>query len=372
MRLAGRFLTLPLRLRLSAVLALLVLTQLTRFENHLSIRYDGSRLEAESEGRVVTTDVTLGHIDRVDGTFQRSMSGVSGASAVVARDERGQILSARRRMVLYLLGRDFLGNLEHGAAPSFRASFGDWTLDRILAEPVSLLPTDLPEAFTLDVGLVGRGQKTISLVGARTVAVTLHDGFIDNALSICVGEECPATAGATPISVNLSRIANFFLEPLLVALLLSIPLGALRRASSPDGSALPRRRAAALVAVFAITHFAFAVWLGAILGFIPHIPDSAVYYRQAILLTHGLFYLPDFRFEPAQAFLSNGSVLQGKDVFYCYNHFWPSLLAPGVIAGIPHLVNPFFSAAALILLYACGTRLVGREAALTAAFCYAL
>ena len=72
-----------------------------------------------------------------------------------------------------------------------------------------------------------------------------------------------------------------------------------------------------------------------------------------------------------EAFALNQMVLDGK-LYSKYEPGWPLLLAAGVIAGLPWLVNPLIGAATLWAIYALGRRLFGEHVALGAAAVCAL
>jgi hypothetical protein len=111
-----------------------------------------------------------------------------------------------------------------------------------------------------------------------------------------------------------------------------------------------------------------------ILGGIPHIPDSAIYYRQAILLRYGLLEVPHAPALPVEAFQANGSVItkSGAILYQQANHFWPALLALGIALGIPSLVNVLCAAGAVVMIFLVGRELFSPRVGLVAAFCHAL
>lgn len=103
----------------------------------------------------------------------------------------------------------------------------------------------------------------------------------------------------------------------------------------------------------------------------PHVSDSAVYYRQAILLSKGHLFLHNFTREPAEAFEIWG-VLKNNTVIYPYNHFWPALLGLGIKLGIPEFVNPLLSALSVFLVYLICSRLYNKKVGCIAALLYSV
>lgn len=122
-----------------------------------------------------------------------------------------------------------------------------------------------------------------------------------------------------------------------------------------------------------LVHFSISYWFGAeILGGIPHIPDSVVYYREGILLSQGKFVLENFIREPYEVFEMRGGYLINGTLVFHYNHFWPAMLALPIKFGFEDFANPFFSAISLLLIFLISTKLYDYRIGLIAALLYCI
>lgn len=187
----------------------------------------------------------------------------------------------------------------------------------------------------------------------------------------------PLDVSPVPVIQRLLRIALGNVIVALVLLALAVPLYLLVR-SIPR---LDRRRAApfgriTVDAPFLSDNFALvlavagAVATGTIasqlLQEIPHVQDSVAYLFQARTLASGALSAPAPRLPSffAEEFIP---LYHGR-WFGKYPPGWPLLLAVGVLARIPWLVNPVLSGANLGLLYLIGREVYGRPLALLGAF----
>ena len=107
------------------------------------------------------------------------------------------------------------------------------------------------------------------------------------------------------------------------------------------------------------------------LGSIPHIPDSAVYYRKGILLSHGQLYA-HITDGPSQAFVLLGGFIHDGKLYFHYNSFWPLLLAVPIKFGFAELLNPALSALSLLLIYHIAKRLYNQIVGYIASLFYCL
>lgn len=98
---------------------------------------------------------------------------------------------------------------------------------------------------------------------------------------------------------------------------------------------------------------------------VPHSEDELAYLFQARTLAQGLLYAP----APAlpDAFEAPFIVVHDGRWFGKYPPGFPALLALGVLADLPWLVNPLLSSLAVALVYLAGRRLYGEGTALVAA-----
>jgi hypothetical protein len=119
----------------------------------------------------------------------------------------------------------------------------------------------------------------------------------------------------------------------------------------------------AAIALLAAASFAVTVALAfLVLDPFPHIPDGFSYYFQAKIFSTGHVYatapeLPQFfDFEWVTA--------RDGRWFSIFPPGWPALLALGVKAGAPALVNPVLGSACVVVVYALGAALFGRRSGL--------
>jgi 4-amino-4-deoxy-L-arabinose transferase-like glycosyltransferase len=115
--------------------------------------------------------------------------------------------------------------------------------------------------------------------------------------------------------------------------------------------------------------WALALWVTAVCAAVawfvfegvPHIDDSIAYLFQAKYYLRGALFVPstvDSASFPGSHFIDNGTHLYGK-----FFPGWPVLLAVGVLAGAPWLVNPILGGAAIVLAHALVRRLYDRGTA---------
>ncbi len=105
----------------------------------------------------------------------------------------------------------------------------------------------------------------------------------------------------------------------------------------------------------------------AVLAFerLPHLEDEVAYLFQAKTLALGRLTVPSP--EPEQAFWTPFVLdYQGRR-FGKYSPGWPAMLAPGVVLGLPWLVNPLLAALSLYLVYRLGRTLYDDATGLLAA-----
>ena len=94
---------------------------------------------------------------------------------------------------------------------------------------------------------------------------------------------------------------------------------------------------------------------------VPHNDDSVSYLFQAKMLARGQLQGPAP--PDAESFGVNHMIFNGPNWYTKFFPGWPALLAVGVIARVPWLVNPLLGAAAIVLTHALVLRLFGRATA---------
>lgn len=94
---------------------------------------------------------------------------------------------------------------------------------------------------------------------------------------------------------------------------------------------------------------------------VPHNDDSVAYYFQAKMLAHG--QIQGLAPPDPESFSVNHLIYNAGNWYTKFFPGWPALLAVGVIAGVPWLVNPLLGAVAILLAHALVLRLFGRATA---------
>lgn len=376
----GRSLARPLLLVAGLVAGLLVANAL-RFSNQIEIDYDGRTVRARSHRNTLEMAADLGVVRRIDAQVQESKSSKGGLELLSVYGPGDGLLFRDAPPVLFVLGRDWLGTLRRAGLRRNPPTYGDWSMDRLLGERFVVDDQPVSGPWRVTARFAGRGTKRLFVVGERgEVAVHVNDGFIDNDFALCLDGDCPRVVlSEESPGVNASRVVGVLIEIVLlaaaVALLLVFGVAPWRRASTdgagPGHLAINPRL---VLCVVCAAHVGLTSWFGlSVLGGIPHIPDSAMYYRQAILLSRGATHVAQAPAEPAAAFASNGAVVRGRAIYYDHaNRFWPAVLAAGLVAGLPALVNPALSGFSVLLVYLIGARLYDRRTALVGAALYAM
>ncbi|MGI8588246.1 MAG: hypothetical protein ACR2M0_11250 [Chloroflexia bacterium] len=118
--------------------------------------------------------------------------------------------------------------------------------------------------------------------------------------------------------------------------------------------------------LFALAGTLATAWvcLGPLQG-IPHVQDDVAYLWQAKVFALGHAWVPT---PPQPRFFEQGFILITDGRWFAkYPPGWPLMLVPGVLAGIPWLINPLCAGASLGLIYATGRRIYGAAAGFWAA-----
>jgi hypothetical protein len=114
-----------------------------------------------------------------------------------------------------------------------------------------------------------------------------------------------------------------------------------------------------LAAGWTVLVAAFLAWV--VFDAVPHIPDDVSYLFQAKYFAAGRLYLPA---PPDAASFQVGQVAVDGDKWFGYGFpGWPAVLALGVVAGAPWLINPVLAGIAILLVHALVTRIYSRAAA---------
>lgn len=359
---------------------LIWVTQITRFSNQWEIDLGFDRISLKSHLSEVSVPIQSTRLVKITAKLQRSVLHQSGIIQFKVLQNDNQITAEKKR-VFYLWGRDWLDQMIKPNCPEFRASFGDWTMDNELCSELTLFEGALEGPLQIDLGLLGRGTKIITLhfENGAQIAVDNSDGFIDNSFHICANGECTGDYSRESRLTNLSRLTNFFAECLLGALIIlmlwksSAFIASKLRAPQAQQIILPNISSRWILALIVSLHFALALAFGnLVLDSTPHIPDSAIYYKQALLLSKGMLSIPNFELQPFEAISPSGSILRDGTLYFHYNHFWAALLALPMLLGLQALFLPLISALTIVLLYLLACKLYDSRTATIAALIYAL
>jgi len=208
------------------ILALLILlfiaSQFTRFENKLTINYNGNNFTLQVQDAKLSISQPGLSFKKITATFQKATLSESGLSFLRIEDANNKPVYELKRSVIYLFGKDVLNNMIKGNYGSnFKKSFGDWSGDRHFSEEVLLYNNTLPSKFQIHANIVGRGSNNLNFYadnGTQIASVSIVDGFYDNDFSICAGS-CVTEYNKKNILINISRIINFFIESTFFATL---------------------------------------------------------------------------------------------------------------------------------------------------------
>jgi hypothetical protein len=358
---------------LIAIVFLLIASQLTRFENELIVTYDGENITAEANQARLSLTAPSADFSKISAAFQKSIASETGLKSLIIQSDGKEVYS-RNKFVFFFSGYDVFGTLVKGKYPGFKRTFGDWSMDRFRSPDVTLYDQTLPFQFKIYSSFVGRGEKILYLDGSKKATIDIRDGFLDNDFSICMSGVCNSTSPTENSFTNLLRYLNFFVEGSLIAAVLFLASSFFVIGSSKENSPKANRKTLFFVILLAFTHFAISAYFSTeILGSIPHIPDDAAYFREGVLLSNGQLYISNFTSEPATTHgLELSSFLRNGNLYYVFNHFWPTLLAIPITLNIAEFLNPFLSAISLILVYLIAVRLYNRRVGCIAALIYCI
>lgn len=328
------------------------LALLTSFKNQLSIdltRADAERVlvKVQSHSDIFETSIVFNQPHKLYGTFQHSMAGRSYISAL-------QVIDSNRKFNLvdasgvYLFGSGWGRGFFTAEPSNFTPSFGDWTIDRFESNPRLISQIDLNLPLHIDLTVLGRGTNNLILMDDKSnqIKISLNDGFIDNAVSVCEENNCPGGGLSNESQLeNFARILNVAAEGIVFSGIIWITLLFLKPLSRCTRLEIPQAGKQIMIAVLVILHVTSVYFFANnILGSIPHIPDAAIYVRQAILLGHGMLSAPLPPAMPYEAFLSNSSLLENSSIVYRHaSYFWPLFLAIFARTHLLYLVNPLLA-----------------------------
>lgn len=201
-----------------SIALLFLAAQATRFENEITIRYENGNFTTIIDG-IKSTSKVEENFTQITAKLQKAMLAENGIGRFSIMSD-GKILAEYDPVTLHLFGNDLTGKMIKGKYPHFRKTFGDWDMDRFRSNEVVLYNASLPSNFYMELTLIGRGYKTISFNGIQSMRVEINDGYLDNNYGICYKNECHGEAYKEFMFPNVKRIANFFIEAFLLALII--------------------------------------------------------------------------------------------------------------------------------------------------------
>lgn len=164
------------KLLIFLAVVLFFIAQVTRFENEFSATYDNKNLTFIMDGVEAIVSAPYYNFSKISATVQQSMAMKGGISRVHILDAENNTIYEFNPPIIYLFGRDLLGNFNTAPSAAFDNTFGDWFLDQFDSSGISLYEKPLPQTFILHVTFVGRGRKSLSLHGSKSVWMSLADG----------------------------------------------------------------------------------------------------------------------------------------------------------------------------------------------------
>lgn len=351
--------------RFASLILLFFLTQSTRFETSVSFEVRTTQHPGIAVFRLVADGIEFnlkGDTAEYHGIEWQVRRSIGADASLRSLHLSGPGIDRRvaSGKGVYLFGQHLAEVPWKIEFPELSLNFGDWSHDGVLSEPLKFYSGQLNAPFVLEAHFVGRGEKAIHLLSDQPLTIRIRDGYIDNDISVCTPINCLLAENARESpGRNVSRILNFFLELLFAAALVELLLtafslfqrGSRRVAQSALISTRSQRLPALLIASL-ITHAFFTIYMNYIvLGGIPHVPDSATYLRQAILISHGMLSAP-LPAAPWEAFQVTASSLENGMLSLVHgSHFWPGLLAVFLLLGLGPMVNPLFSTFSVYFLY---------------------
>lgn len=225
-------------------------------------------------------------------------------------------------------------------------AFGVRPAGEVLRGHLPALAALLAIGVVAGVALAADARALVRRAGAPAVAAFLGAWTV-------VGALLARTPGAYAWSLALTGVAHVVALATLVLLLQALPL--------PDAATIARWRRVLPwgAAAFATAASAAFGWL--VFHHLPHVPDSVAYLFQARTYAIGLPYRPAPP-EP-ELFRQFLVAIRGGKWFSVFPPGWPLVLALGVRAGAPWLVNPVLAGVGVLAAHALVRRLHSRGAA---------
>jgi hypothetical protein len=205
--------------------ALLFFSQLLRFENKLTVMYDGENITTTMGAEELKFPYPGAEFNQVSARFQKTVSGENGLRHIKISDGSGNYVFLYSKPVFYLFGKDVFGTMVKGTYKEFNATFGDWSMDNLVSYAMVLHNNTLPQNFTLQADFIGRGYKSLRLWGVKNVTFEIYDGLLGNQFCVsrgrneftyclCPGSECILSYNdkIEPLWWNVKRVLGICAE----------------------------------------------------------------------------------------------------------------------------------------------------------------
>ncbi len=177
------------------------------------------------------------------------------------------------------------------------------------------------------------------------------------------------------VEIVLSLVLRAALASLFCALLLEIPLPTRAAVGTRIGTWLDAADGSSVFSRWPLRFAALSFVVSALLAFfsyerVPHIPDEVAYLFQARYFATFALWAP----EPPvkEAFETYLVTCQHGHCFSPFPPGWPAVLALGVLAGAPWLVNPLLGACNVLLVFVLARQLFDLRVARLSALLFAL
>jgi hypothetical protein len=202
-------------------IVLLVITQFTRFESRLFLKYDNQNFTITMHNATYIVPAAEYNFSNISATVQDSMVMQGGITLIHILDAENNTIYRAHKPALYLFGKEWFGNMLTAPPVNFTTTFGDWFLDQFDSSRITLYEKKLPPEFTAYVIFAGRGRKSLYFNGDKGIWIGLSDGYIDSTIGYCT-ETCTdiGLGKNEPVLTNIARIVNLFAEVALIATLI--------------------------------------------------------------------------------------------------------------------------------------------------------
>ncbi|MDH4468256.1 MAG: hypothetical protein QE271_09370 [Bacteriovoracaceae bacterium] len=332
------------------LLILIVTSQFLKFQNVLKIDIDPNRITFSiHESKLsIPRNEKLQEFTKIKILSQQSTLSHSGLVKITNKKNNTNEEIILERNNFFLFGRFFTFEKSETKNNSKQLDFQDWSIntDDFSNEERNIL-IEKGSSQTLNFTFIGRGNNTIVLEGLKPVTFTSRDGFLDNDYFLCVNEKCDGGYVIESIKVNFLRIINFFIEFCILTTIILFFYNLTPSDKLENKTNVKKRKKKFILLSLATTaalHIFIRVYFQEnVLGSIPHIPDSAIYLKQAKILMAGMIQMDVPPILNSLIDVLHEVQRENKLILTEYLHFWPAFIVPFLSLGIEFLANPIYS-----------------------------